>query len=332
MRDWIAALDAATGKRVWRTYTIPAPGEPGSETWKDNNNAWQTGGGAVWVTGTYDPETNQTIWGTGNPVPMMDAYARPGDNLYTNSAISWDPDTGKMNWYFQYTPGDMWDYDEVGTHILIDGVVDGQPRKLITHSARNGFIYTMERANGQIVLAKPYMDNVNWTKGIDQKTGKPLDYDPNKDVQIYSGVADPTPDKPVTRLCPNRMGGNNFWPSSYSPQDQAALHPGDDRLRGRDQRSRARDARKGQGLVRALGRRLPGAGALREQPDAVDPGHRRGQEERRICATRTSAARWRPAAASSSSRCWTAPSRPTTTPRSRSCGRSMSAPASRRRR
>ncbi len=165
---------------LWRKFTIPAPGEPGSETWKDNNNAWQTGGGAVWVTGTYDPDTNQTIWGTGNPVPMFDPTYRPGDNLYTNSAISWDPDTGKMNWYFQYTPGDMWDYDEVGTHILIDGVVAGQPRKLITHSARNGFLYTMERSNGQIVLAKPYMDNVNWTKGIDQKTGKPLDYDPNQ--------------------------------------------------------------------------------------------------------------------------------------------------------
>jgi alcohol dehydrogenase (cytochrome c) len=116
VRDWIAALDAATGKRVWLKYTVPAPGEPGSETWKDTNNAWQTGGAAVWVTGTYDVETNQTIWGTGNPVPMFDPTYRPGDNLYTNSAISWDPDTGKMNWYFQYTPGDMWDFDEVGTH------------------------------------------------------------------------------------------------------------------------------------------------------------------------------------------------------------------------
>jgi alcohol dehydrogenase (cytochrome c) len=155
VRDWIAGLDAATGKMLWRHFTVPAPGEPGSETWKDKNNAWQTGGGAVWVTGTYDPESNQTIWGTGNPVPMFDPTYRPGDNLYTNSAISYDPDTGKMNWYFQFTPGDMWDFDEVGTHILINGNIGGQPRKLITHSARNGFIYTMERANGQTVLAKP---------------------------------------------------------------------------------------------------------------------------------------------------------------------------------
>jgi alcohol dehydrogenase (cytochrome c) len=134
----------------------------------------------MWVTGTYDTTTNQVIWGTGNPVPMFDATYRPGDNLYTNSVISWDPDAGKMNWYFQYTPGDMWDFDEVGTHILIDRVVDGQSRKLVTHSARNGFVYTMDRINGAMVGAKPYMD-VNWTRGIDQKTGKPLDYDPNKD-------------------------------------------------------------------------------------------------------------------------------------------------------
>ena len=224
-RGWIAALDAATGKREWLTYTIPAPGEPGSETWKGNNNAWQTGGGAVWLTGTYDAESNQMIWGTGNPVPMMDAYARPGDNLYTNSAISFNPDTGKMNWYFQYTPGDHWDFDEAHTHILIDGEINGVRRKLITHSGRNGFVYTFERANGQILLAKPYLDNINWTKGIDQKTGKPLDYDPNKDVQTYSGVAAPTPNEPVRRLCPNRMGGSNFWPTSYSPRTKLLYIP-----------------------------------------------------------------------------------------------------------
>ena len=158
VRDWIAALDGATGKLIWRKYVIPAPGEPGSETWKDKNNAWQTGGGAMWITGSYDPATNQVIWGTGNPVPMFDPTYRPGDNLYTNSMISWNPDSGSMNWYFQYTPGDMWDYDEAHTHILIDGQVGGQPRKLITHSARNGFLYTFERSNGQTLLAKPYVE------------------------------------------------------------------------------------------------------------------------------------------------------------------------------
>jgi len=224
VRDWIGGLDAATGKRLWLKYTIPAPGEPGSETWKGNTNAWQTGGGAVWVTGTYDPTTNQTIWGTGNPVPMFDPTYRPGDNLYTNSAISYDPDTGKMNWYFQFTPGDMWDYDEVGTQILIDGNVAGEPRKLITHSARNGFLYTMDRFNGQTVLAKPYME-VNWTKGIDQKTGKPLDYDPTKDIQTYAGVGNLTPGEPLKRVCPSQAGGNNYWPSSYSPKTKLLYIP-----------------------------------------------------------------------------------------------------------
>ena len=168
VRDFITALDGKTGKMLWRKYVIPAPGEPGSETWKDKNQvAWQTGGGAMWVTGTYDLASNQVIWGTGNPVPMFDPTYRPGDNLYTNSAIAWDPDSGKMNWYFQYTPGDMWDYDEEGTHILIDVQTNGETRKLVTHSARNGFLYTMERSNGQIVMVKPYLENINWTKGID---------------------------------------------------------------------------------------------------------------------------------------------------------------------
>ncbi len=224
VRDWIAGLDAATGKLVWRKFTIPAPGEPGSETWKGNTNAWQTGGGAVWVTGTYDSATNQTIWGTGNPVPMFDPTYRPGDNLYTNSAISYDPDTGNMNWYFQFTPGDMWDYDEVGTHILIDGNVAGQARKLITHSARNGFLYTFDRFNGQSVLAKPYTE-VNWTKGIDQKTGKPLDYDPGKDIQTYAGVGNLAPGAPLKKVCPSHLGGNNYWPSSYSPKTKLLYIP-----------------------------------------------------------------------------------------------------------
>src|SRR5262247_455593 len=224
-RDWMAGLDAATGKRLWQKFTIPAPGEPGSETWKDKNNAWRTGGGAIWVTGTYDPATHQTIWGTGNPVPMYDPTYRPGDNLYTNSAISFDPDTGKMNWYFQYTPGDLWDFDEVGTHILIDQNVAGQARKLITHSARNGFLYTMERTNGAMVAAKAYMDNINWTKGIDQKTGKPLDYDPNKDIQTYSTLANQNPREPTKKVCPSIAGGNNYWPSSYSPQTKLTYIP-----------------------------------------------------------------------------------------------------------
>jgi alcohol dehydrogenase (cytochrome c) len=225
VRDWIAALDAATGKLVWQKYVVPAPGEPGSETWKDKNNAWQIGGGAMWITGSYDSASNQVIWGTGNPVPMFDPTYRPGDNLYTDSMISWNPDSGSMNWYFQYIPGDMWDYDEAHTHILIDGMVNGQPRKLITHSARNGFLYTFERSNGQTVLAKPYVDKINWTKGIDQKTGKPLEYDPGKDIQVYSGMQNQTMADPTKKLCPSMGGGNNYWPAAYSQKTKLLYIP-----------------------------------------------------------------------------------------------------------
>jgi alcohol dehydrogenase (cytochrome c) len=225
VRDWIAGLDAATGKLLWRKYVIPAPGEPGSETWKGTNNAWQVGGGAMWVTGSYDVATNQVIWGTGNPVPMFDPTYRPGDNLYTNSMISWNPDTGAMNWYHQYTPGDPWDYDEAGTHILIDSQIAGQPRTLITHSARNGFLYTFERNNGQTVLAKPYVENINWTAGIDQKTGKPVDYNPNLDLQVYSGKQNQTPADRTKKLCPSMSGGNNYWPASYSQRTKLLYIP-----------------------------------------------------------------------------------------------------------
>jgi alcohol dehydrogenase (cytochrome c) len=225
VRDFIVAIDAATGKLAWRKYVIPAPGEPGSETWKDTNNAWQTGGGAMWVTGSYDADTNQVLWGTGNPVPMFNPYYRPGNNLYTNSLISWDPDSGKMNWHFQYTPGDMWDYDEAGTHILIDGQVAGQARKLVAHSGRNGFFYALERSNGQSLVAKPYVDTVTWTKGIDQKTGLPVDYDPSKDIQVYSGQQTMTLTDRTKKLCPSWLGGNNYWSASYSRRTRLLYIP-----------------------------------------------------------------------------------------------------------
>ena len=172
VRDFIVALDAATGKLVWRKYVIPAPGEPGSETWKDKNNAWQTGGGAMWVTGSYDVATNQVLWGTGNPVPMFDPYYRPGDNLYTNSLISWDPDTGKMNWYHQYTPGDMWDYDEAGTHILIDGA-DRRPAAQAgdAFGAQRLPLHVRAHQRADACWPSPIWTRSTGPSGIDQKTG-----------------------------------------------------------------------------------------------------------------------------------------------------------------
>ncbi len=216
VRDWIVSLDPATGNVQWKTYAIPAPGEPGSETWKDKVNAWETGGGAFYVTGSYDPQTNHTYWGSGNPVPGYDAARRPGDNLYTSSALAFDATSGKIAWHFQYTPNDNHDYDETGTHIIIDAKVDGVDRKLLSHAGRNGFQYIMDRGNGQFLKATQYVSKVTWTRGIDQKTGKPVDYDPAGGVQVYAEGANANDDKFKRRVCPDTAGGGNLWPASYS--------------------------------------------------------------------------------------------------------------------
>jgi alcohol dehydrogenase (cytochrome c) len=217
VRDWLVSLDAKTGNVNWKTYAIPAPGEPGSETWKDKNNAWQTGGGAFYVTGSYDPATNVTYWGAGNPTPKYDSSYRPGDNLFTNSALAIDAATGKIRWYHQYTPNDTMDYDETGTHILIDSKVAGEDRKLLAHAGRNGFFYSFDRLNGQFLKATQYVPTVTWTKGIDPKTGRPLDYDPGKDLQTYAeAVAKILSGAKSTGVCPGVPGGSNFWSAAYS--------------------------------------------------------------------------------------------------------------------
>ena len=160
-RGWVAALEAKTGKELWRWYVIPKPGDPGSETWKDKNNAWKTGGGGIWQTGSYDPATRLSIWGTGNPVPQYDPQSRPGDNLYTDSAVALNIDTGKLAWHFQYTPNDSWDYDEVGVHMLYDTMVGGQLRKVVAHFGRNGFFYSLDRTNGKFIKGAQYVNDLN---------------------------------------------------------------------------------------------------------------------------------------------------------------------------
>ena len=217
-RSHIDGLNADTGAPIWRQYTVPKPGEPGSETWKDKNNAWEHGGGAYWQTGSYDPETNVTIWGSGQPVPMYDPEYRPGDNLFTNSSIAYDVDTGERKWYFQYTPGDAFDYDEVGSQMILDLNVGGQSRKTLVHFSRNGFLYTLDRARGQFINAGQYASKVNWTAGIDPKTGKPVEYDPSKDLQTYK-IGSPAGRRAqgTINLCPNIQGGVNYFPTSYSP-------------------------------------------------------------------------------------------------------------------
>src|SRR5712675_29669 len=216
VRNWVVGLDPKTGDVQWKTYSVPAPGDPGSETWKDKNNAWQTGGGAFYVTGSYDPDTNITYWGAGNPSPKYDSSYRPGDNLYTNSALAIDAATGKIKWYHQYTPNDTMDYDETGTHIIVDTKVNGEDRKLLTHAGRNGFHYTFDRLNGQFLKAIQYVDKLTWTKGIDPKTGKPLDYDPGKDLQTYAAPIGKILTGEKSSVCPTVAGGNNFWSAAYS--------------------------------------------------------------------------------------------------------------------
>jgi alcohol dehydrogenase (cytochrome c) len=216
LRDWIAALDPKTGEVRWKTFAVPAPGEPGSETWKDKSNAWQTGGGAFYVTGSYDPATDITYWGSGNPVPGYDSAYRPGDNLYTNSLLAIDAATGKFKWHFQYTPNDNRDYDETGTHILIDAKVNGEERRIVSHAGRNGYNYVFDRINGQFIKAVQHVGKVTWTKGIDPKTGKPIDYDPARDLQIYAEAANVNDDKATRNVCPDNAGGTNYWPASYS--------------------------------------------------------------------------------------------------------------------
>ena len=216
VRNWVAALDPKTGDMVWKTYSIPAPGEPGSETWKDKVNAWQTGGGAFYGTGAYDPASNLTYWGSGNPVPAYDSSFRPGDNLYTASAIAFNATNGKITWWYQYTPNDNRDYDETGSHILIDTKINGEDRKIVSHAGRNGFTYSFDRLNGQFLKATQHVKDVTWTKGIDPKTGKPIDYDPGRDVQIYAEGEATLADGAVRKTCPTIAGGTNFWPVSYS--------------------------------------------------------------------------------------------------------------------
>jgi alcohol dehydrogenase (cytochrome c) len=225
LRNWVTALDPRTGDIVWKTYSIPAPGEPGNETWKDNHGAWQTGGGAFYVTGSYDPAANLTYWGSGNAVPAYDPTYRPGDNLYTSSAIAFDAANGKIRWFHQYTPNDNRDYDEIGSHIIIDTKVNGEDRKILSHAGRNGFQYTFDRLNGQFLKAAQHVKEVNWTKGIDPKTGKPLEYDPTKELQLYAEPANANQDKLARKVCPNIAGGTNFWPASYSRETSLLYIP-----------------------------------------------------------------------------------------------------------
>src|SRR5579863_2145242 len=206
VRDFIAAFDVKTGKEAWRFYTIPGKGEPGNESW--SGDSWQKGGGAIWNTGSYDPDLNLTYWGTGNPYPDSNGDVRLGDNLYTDSVVALDPDTGKLKWYYQFTPHDEMDYDSTQVPVLADiqwADANGQsrPRKVMMWGNRNGVFYVLDRVSGQFLLGKSFT-TTNWFSGFDER-GRPM--------RVPGKV--PTPEGSI--IMPTVLGGTNWYPPSYSP-------------------------------------------------------------------------------------------------------------------
>jgi alcohol dehydrogenase (cytochrome c) len=200
IRGFIAAYDVRTGREIWRFHTIPAPGEPGSETWAGDD--WEHGGASVWVTGSYDPELNLTYWGVGNPGPDWNPDQRPGDNLYSDSVVALDADTGELKWHFQFTPNDAYDYDAVQVPVLVDLPWQGRPRKLMLWANRNGFFYVLDRATGEFLQGTPFV-KVNWASGLDAK-GRPI----------------PTPQPPGAPTWPGNQGGTNWYSPSFSPRTE----------------------------------------------------------------------------------------------------------------
>jgi alcohol dehydrogenase (cytochrome c) len=198
IRGFIAAFDAKTGKEAWRFYTIPGPGERGHESW--SGDTWKTGGGSIWVTPSYDPALNLTYWGVGNPGPDWNSDLRPGDNLYTDSVVALDADTGKMKWHFQFTPNDTYDYDSVQIAVLADITWRGTPTKAMLWANRNGFFYVLDRTDGRFLSGTPFV-KVNWASGLDA-AGRPI----------------PTPQPAGQPTWPGNQGGTNWYSPSFSPR------------------------------------------------------------------------------------------------------------------
>ncbi len=200
VRGFVAAYDAETGKLAWRFWTIPAPGEFGAESWP--GDLYQHGGGTTWMPGTYDPELNTLFWGTSNPSPDFEGSVRPGDDLYTDCLLALDADSGKLKWYFQFTPHDLYDYDATETPVLLDTTYKGRSRKLLVEANRNGFVYTLDRSTGEYLSAVRFVEKLNWATGIDAE-GRPI----RTDVK-------PTPEG--AKVCPGYMGATNWFSPSYN--------------------------------------------------------------------------------------------------------------------
>jgi len=201
VRGFVAAFDADSGKELWRHWTIPAPGEFGSSSWP--GDMYLRGGATTWMPGTYDPELNLVYWGTSNAAPDFDGSVRPGDDLYTACVLALDADTGKLRWYFQFTPHEVFDYDAAETAVLVDTLYKGARRKLLVEANRNGFLYVLDRTNGKFLAATPFVKKLNWATGIDA-TGRP----------IRTGI-EPTSDGKL--ICPDMTGATNWFSPSYNP-------------------------------------------------------------------------------------------------------------------
>jgi alcohol dehydrogenase (cytochrome c) len=209
IRGFIAAYYAKTGKEAWRFYTVPGKGEPGNESWAADS--WQHGGAPVWMTGSYDPDLNLTYWGVGNPGPDWNGDDRGGDNLYSDCALALDADTGKLKWYFQFTPHDEFDYDAVQIPVLVDANWKGSPRKLMMWANRNGYFYVLDRTNGKFLSGTPFA-KITWSTGLDE-SGRPM------------RVPSANPTAQGTQVYPNLFGATNWYSPSYSPRTQLFYVP-----------------------------------------------------------------------------------------------------------
>ena len=199
---FVAAYHQDTGKEVWRFWTVPKRGEPGSETWQGDDI--EHGGAPTWFTGSYDPDLDMVYWPTGNPSKEYNGEDRKGDNLYASSILALDRKTGKLRWYYQFVPHDLWDWDATQTSVLIDADWEGRPRKLLLHASRNGFFYVFDRERGTLLLARPFVKNLTWASGIGAD-GRPVKL-PNQE-----------PSEAGTKVCPSQDGATNWFSPSYNP-------------------------------------------------------------------------------------------------------------------
>ena len=307
IRGFLDAYDAESGERAWRTYTIPGPDHPDNRTWL--GDSWRTGGSPTWITGSYDPELNLVYWGTGNPGPDYGSEVRLGDNLYADSVLALDGDTGEMSWYFQFTPHDVHDWDAIQIPVLADIEMDGEPRQAMLWANRNGFYYTLDRATGEFLLGKPFALQT-WAEGLDSN-GRPIRVARHVPVGRRDGGG------------PDRRRRHQLVVARVQPPHGPALRQLV-RRRGPVLPAR-RGLRRGRALHRGRRAVAPADGQLPQRHPRHRPRHRRRPLGVRDAAARPARASSPRPASSSSAPPSTATSSPSTPTPGRSSGTSPSA-------